>query len=100
MSSINVIEAASGKARIYSLALASLVRICPNATMSPNRRFLTALSLNGVLNPMRQFKRSALIAATFASRIRFRTSLNIKLTLSTDIHTRRDTRPRNRKEEF
>jgi hypothetical protein len=30
---------------------------------------------------------SASISATFASRIRFRTPLNIKLTLSTDIHS-------------
>jgi hypothetical protein len=49
-------EAANEKASIYRLALAPRVRICPNATMSPNRRYLTALSLNGVLNRMRQFK--------------------------------------------
>jgi hypothetical protein len=67
MSSINVTEAASGKAGIFRLALASLVPICPNATMSPYRRFLSALSLNGVLNRMRLFKRSAEISATSAS---------------------------------
>jgi hypothetical protein len=67
MSSINVTQAASEKAGIFGLALASLVPVCPNATMSPNRRFLTALSLNGVLNRMPQFKRSAGISATSAS---------------------------------
>jgi hypothetical protein len=66
MSSVNVTEAASGKGGFYKLSLASLVPICPNATMSPNRRFLIALSLNGVLNRMRQIKRSAGIPATSA----------------------------------
>jgi len=59
MSSVNVTEAVSGEAGICRLALASLVPTCPNATMSPNRRFLTALSVNGVPNRMPQFKRSA-----------------------------------------
>jgi hypothetical protein len=59
MSSINVIKSARGNASIYSVALASLVPIYPNATMSRNRRFLAALSLNGVLNRIRRFKRIA-----------------------------------------
>jgi hypothetical protein len=59
MSSITVTKAARGKAGISRLALASLVPICPNATMSRNRRVLAALPLNGVLNGMRRFKRIA-----------------------------------------
>ena len=67
MSSINVTEAASGKADISRLALASLVPICRNATTSANGRFLTVLSLNGVLNRMRQLGVAPLVWTDFSS---------------------------------
>ena len=53
------IDFLSADKRLTRLAVASLVPICPNATMSRNRRVLAALPLNGVLNGMRRFKRIA-----------------------------------------